>query len=86
MEVPRRIPDDLSEIALEVLVRDDASSDKTTQVGTTFAAQSLNRNIHIFTHKINLGYGGNQKFGYEWVLNRDFDAVVLLHGDGQYSP
>lgn len=86
MEVLRRIPDDLSEIALEVLVCDDASSDNTAQVGTTFAAQRLNRNIHIFTHKINLGYGGNQKFGYEWVLNRDFDAVVLLHGDGQYAP
>ena len=34
----------------------------------------------------NLGYGGNQKFGYRWLIDHGFDIVVLLHGDGQYAP
>ena len=34
----------------------------------------------------NLGYGGNQKFGYRWAMEQGLDVVVLLHGDGQYAP
>ena len=34
----------------------------------------------------NLGYGGNQKFGYRWAIEHGLDIVVLLHGDGQYAP
>ena len=34
----------------------------------------------------NLGYGGNQKLGYQWAIENDLDVVVLLHGDGQYAP
>ena len=34
----------------------------------------------------NLGYGGNQKFGYRWAIEQGLDVVVLLHGDGQYAP
>jgi glycosyltransferase involved in cell wall biosynthesis len=35
---------------------------------------------------INLGYGGNQKFGYSWAIRNDWEIVVLLHADGQYAP
>ena len=31
-------------------------------------------------------YGGNQKRGYEYAIERGLDIVVLLHGDGQYAP
>ena len=34
----------------------------------------------------NLGYGGNQKFGYRWLIDHGIDVAVLLHGDGQYAP
>ena len=34
----------------------------------------------------NLGYGGNQKAGYQWAIDHGLDIVVLLHGDGQYAP
>ena len=34
----------------------------------------------------NLGYGGNQKFGYRWLAEHGCDIAVLLHGDGQYAP
>jgi glycosyltransferase involved in cell wall biosynthesis len=31
-------------------------------------------------------YGGNQKKGYQYAIDRGLDIVVLLHGDGQYAP
>jgi len=34
----------------------------------------------------NLGYGGNQKAGYELAIEYGLDIIVMLHGDGQYAP
>jgi glycosyltransferase involved in cell wall biosynthesis len=42
--------------------------------------------LNIVRHAANLGYGGNQKFGYRWAIDNGVDIVVLLHGDGQYAP
>ena len=35
---------------------------------------------------VNQGYGGNQKIGYHFAIERGFDFVALVHGDGQYAP
>lgn len=40
----------------------------------------------FFKTPYNQGYGGNQKLGYNYAIQRGFDIVVLLHGDGQYAP
>jgi SAM-dependent methyltransferase len=40
----------------------------------------------VIRHTKNLGYGGNQKAGYNLAIERGLDIVVLLHGDGQYAP
>jgi glycosyltransferase involved in cell wall biosynthesis len=40
----------------------------------------------VVSHPKNLGYGGNQKAGYQYFMDKGFDVVVLLHGDGQYAP
>ena len=42
--------------------------------------------LHVLKHRQNLGYGGNQKAGYKYFIEKGFDVVVLLHGDGQYAP
>src|SRR5581483_11903757 len=34
----------------------------------------------------NLMYGGNQRKGYEYAIEKGLHLVVLLHGDGQYAP
>ena len=85
-DVLQRIPEVSNDIKLEVLVCDDASLDKTSEVGHQFVTEFQRKDINIVRHEINLGYGGNQKFGYEWAVTNNFDAVVLLHGDGQYAP
>lgn len=84
--VLQRIPKSVSDMSIEVLVCDDASTDQTTRVGEEFIFSFYREDISIVRHEINLGYGGNQKFGYDWAIKNNFDAVVLLHGDGQYPP
>ena len=80
-----RIPSDFARQIDSILVCDDASTDNTHQVGLEYISSS-NLPLTIVRHEINLGYGGNQKTGYQWALEKDLDAVILLHGDGQYAP
>ena len=51
-----------------------------------FGEQNNNLNLKVLFNPVNQGYGGNQKLGYQYAINNGFDAVVLLHGDGQYAP
>lgn len=68
-----------------VLVSDDASTDATYEVSLRYQ-QNTTIPITVMKHEKNLGYGGNQKVGYRWAIDRGLDVVVLLHGDGQYAP
>jgi SAM-dependent methyltransferase len=69
-----------------VLVSDDHSTDATYQVGLAHQREDAELPITVVRQRRNLGYGGNQKFGYRWLIDHDFDIAVLLHGDGQYAP
>jgi glycosyltransferase involved in cell wall biosynthesis len=80
-----RIPQDFAQQIDSILVCDDASTDNTHQVGLGYKSDSK-LPLSIVRHEINLGYGGNQKTGYQWALEKNLDAVILLHGDGQYAP
>jgi glycosyltransferase involved in cell wall biosynthesis len=80
-----RIPVDFIKQIDAILVCDDASTDDTHKVGLSYQSKSQ-LPLTIVRHEINLGYGGNQKTGYQWSLENNLDLVVLLHGDGQYAP
>jgi glycosyltransferase involved in cell wall biosynthesis len=80
-----RIPSDFATQIDSILVCDDASTDDTHSVGLQYQSNSK-LPLTIVRHQINLGYGGNQKTGYQWALEKNLDLVVLLHGDGQYAP
>ena len=80
-----RIPADFLKQIDAILVCDDASTDDTHNVGLRYQSKSQ-LPLTIVRHEINLGYGGNQKTGYQWALENNLDLVVLLHGDGQYAP
>jgi Glycosyl transferase family 2/Methyltransferase domain len=86
--VLRRIPGELADrYEVEILVIDDASTDRTFAL-----AQAMRRDgalrfpLHVLANPQNQGYGGNQKIGFQFALDRGFDAVALVHGDGQYAP
>ena len=80
-----RIPSEFVKQIDAILVCDDASTDDTHKVGLSYQSKSQ-LPLTIVRHEINLGYGGNQKTGYQWALEKNLDLVVLLHGDGQYAP
>lgn len=63
-----------------VIVVDDASGDKTSDI-----AQDLPQTI-LHTHIENRGYGGNQKTCYRLALEQGADIVIMVHPDYQYTP
>jgi glycosyltransferase involved in cell wall biosynthesis len=81
----RRIPYDRLPPNCEILVSDDASPDSTYEVGRK-AALSCPIPTRVLKNPKNLGYGGNQKLGYQIAIQENYQAVVMLHGDGQYAP
>jgi glycosyltransferase involved in cell wall biosynthesis len=70
----------------EVLIIDDQSFDKTFYRAHNYCQLHPDRHITVLYNPKNQGYGGNQKIGYCYAIRQGFDAVVLLHGDGQYAP
>jgi 2-polyprenyl-3-methyl-5-hydroxy-6-metoxy-1,4-benzoquinol methylase len=82
-----RIPPELREVVEEIYVFDDFSKDDTFQVAKDLArSEQWAAKLKAFRNPRNFGYGGNQKIGFAYALERGLDYVVLLHGDGQYAP
>lgn len=74
-DVLRSIPPNFTNL----LLVDDVSKDNTVSL-------SKELGIRTIVHKVNKGYGGNQKTCYEEALKDGADIVVMLHPDGQYDP
>lgn len=72
-EIPFDIVDD-------VVLVDDFSKDKTSEVGREIGIK------HVIRHEKNKGYGGNQKTCYDKALELNADIVIMLHPDYQYTP
>lgn len=81
-----RIPEELRVPNVEVLIIDDSSKDDTFGAGLAHSSQIPGLKINVLRTPINQGYGGNQKLGYRYAIDRGFDVVALVHGDGQYAP
>ncbi|MEY2931548.1 MAG: hypothetical protein RL033_2297 [Pseudomonadota bacterium] len=82
-----RIPPQLFEqFDCEILVVDDASKDRTFEVGSEYQRDHASVRMTVLRNEHNQGYGGNQKVGYSYAIAQGFDFVALVHGDGQYAP
>lgn len=81
--IPRTLVDSYE---VEVLIIDDGSVDNTAEVACEHVQNGYWCPINILRNPVNQGYGGNQKIGYSYAIQRGFDIVALLHGDGQYAP
>jgi len=81
-----RIPEEFRSSIAMVLVGDDHSQDHTHLVAVGYQQMSSDLPLRVHRHERNLGYGGNQKWGYRTAIEEDLDVIVLLHGDGQYAP
>jgi glycosyltransferase involved in cell wall biosynthesis/SAM-dependent methyltransferase len=82
--VPARLAE---EYHVEVLVLDDSSNDLTFERSRDAVRDgAIPFPLHVLFNPVNQGYGGNQKIGYHFAIERGFDFVALVHGDGQYAP
>jgi glycosyltransferase involved in cell wall biosynthesis len=69
-----------------VLVVDDASDDRTFEIGRAYRDSHPEMPMTVLRNNYNQGYGGNQKVGYAFAIREGFDFVAMVHGDGQYAP
>jgi 2-polyprenyl-3-methyl-5-hydroxy-6-metoxy-1,4-benzoquinol methylase len=87
IETLRRIPPALLEAIEEVYIFDDSSTDDTVPLAAQLArSEPWAGKLRVFRNPRNYGYGGNQKIGFAYALERGLDFVILLHGDGRYAP
>src|SRR5271169_5030888 len=86
LPVLKRITPNVWRNVEEVVVFDDASGDATFELAVGLKTLVDIPKLMVVKHQTNLGYGGNQKAGYRYFIEKGFDVVVLLHGDGQYAP
>jgi len=63
----------------EVLVVDDGSIDDTAKIAKEAGAT-------VISHKRNRGKSPAIKTGFRYVLDKGFDYVVTIDGDGQHNP
>jgi glycosyltransferase involved in cell wall biosynthesis len=85
-KVLRRIPAWVAEGLTEIFLIDDSSHDGTFTVAQKIDWPEPLAPLRIYRTPYNQGYGGNQRLGYLYAIEQQFDIVVLLHGDGQYAP
>lgn len=85
-KVLNRIPTSLHTQDVEALIIDDSSKDDTFRSGLRYQEAQTALKITVLRTPENQGYGGNQKLGYRYAIENNFDFVALVHGDGQYAP
>lgn len=81
-----RVPPDLYEQVEEIFVIDDCSKDNTYYAALGYKHEHGISKLSVHRNEKNQGYGGNQKVGYCYAIERGLDIVALVHGDGQYAP
>lgn len=67
-----------------IIVIDDASRDKTSQI--VESQQKQNEKIILLKHEKNFGVGGAIASGYKWARDHALDIAVVMAGDGQMDP
>jgi glycosyltransferase involved in cell wall biosynthesis len=64
----------------EIIIVDDGSSDRTPQISDGLARN--NKNIRVVHHKVNRGYGGTLKTGFQSAI---YPWVAFVDSDGQFD-
>ena len=69
----------------EIIIIDDCSVDNTLKSILIIKKNwKLKKNIRVYHHRKNVGYGGVQKNLFKHFLERSGDIGILIHSDNQY--
>lgn len=69
----------IKKLGLEVLVVDDGSTDDTFDI-------AKRESTHALRNEKNEGKGVAIRKGFEYLLSKDYDIIIMMDGDGQHSP
>ena len=70
---------------IKVLIINDGSIDQTDKEILKIK-KKFKFPIISYKSKSNLGYGGVQKYAFNYAIKKNYNIVIMLHGDGQYRP
>jgi len=81
-----RIPKNIfSDNSIHLLIINDFSSDDTS-IEIEKIKKNFSYKVTVHNTKNNLGYGGVQKYAFNYAIKNSYDYLIMLHGDGQYAP
>src|SRR4030042_3510747 len=66
-------------LEIDTIVVNDGSLDETKRV-------ALEHRAHVLEHPFNLGKGAALRTGFQYILQKDYKAVITLDADGQHDP
>ena len=75
----RQVIDQVKKVGLDVVVVDDGSTDNTAEVARSSGVPVL-RLVN------NQGVGSALRCGFRWAIERGYEAVLQIDGDGQHDP
>lgn len=86
IKIIERIPKKVWDECEEILIADDSSKDDTYEKALEYKKKHNLKKLTVIKHERNKGYGGNQKFAYNYAISKGYDIAVMVHGDLQYPP
>ena len=70
---------------IKILIINDYSKDKTFEE-ISKATTNFDYTFEVYNSTVNLGYGGVQKYAFQYAIDNEYDYTIMVHGDGQYAP
>ena len=67
----------------EIIVVDNGSKDSTRENAVNWAKEHLDMPVSVLFNKNNYNLGGSHKVAFNYAIDKDFDYIIVFHGDNQ---
>ena len=78
-----QIDREVSPYISEIIVVNNRSTDNTENTVRSFCKTHPDLNIRILRNQQNYNLGGSHKVAFNYAIKKEFDYVIVLHGDDQ---